>query len=360
MPDAFEDENEDIELPEWIIKPSDILLKSTALYGDSNTGKSTIIYHIFSVLKKYIPIFVVISPTAASNGDYDGRVPEVLIFKEPTKEVFKAIYQRQEASAAFYRKANNLNVLESLYVKIRDNRTDSILRTIKSKKISALERAKRQYANDPSKREEECRVINETNDETMRNVFRISIRKHRDYLNRKYQLNEQQRYCLKFLDFNPNICLVMDDCAAQIKQWSKDESIGKIYYQGRHNYITSIYTFQHDKLLETTFRQNVFNSIFTSEKSARAYFKRPTNNFDATEQIRIMKMIKTTFSKDEDKKYRKFAYLKERKQPYNMFTAAKLPKFKVCFPFVQNYCEIVKSGEDVVDDDNPFMKSFLI
>lgn len=352
---------DDGELPNLNMKPNDLLLRSHVLYGDSNSGKSTIIYHMLKILRPYIPTFIVISPTSASNGDYDDRVPDVLIFKEPTKEVFLSIYQRQEAAAAFYRKANKLDILAGLYSKIRDKKVDAIIMAIKRKRIFAKQKTMEQYSRDHSKRDDELKLIDDTHDDTLRNVYRVSIRSHREHLMKRYKLNSEQIYTLKYLDFNPNLCLIVDDCAAQIKAWGKDETISKIFYQGRHNFITSIYTFQHDKLLDSNFRQNAFTSIFTTEKCARAYFGRSTNNFDKEEIKKINGYIKDTFvSSDPQKKFQKFAYIRENKNPYYRFTATKYPKFKVCFPYVQKYCEYVKSNEEIMDIDNPFMKNFMI
>lgn len=352
--------DDDIDsIPTLEMNPKNFILKSTTLYGDSGTGKSTVIYDMFNMLRRYIPIFIVISPTAASNGDYDDRVPSILIFKEPTKELFKAIYHRQEAAAAFFRRANQLDVLERLYTKIRNPRTDNIIRTILTKQRIAINKAHQQIKGDKAKMEAEIDSIKETHDETLRNIYRIEIRKNKEFL-KKQKLDAAQDYCIRYLDFNPNLGLVVDDCAAQIKQWGKDESVGKIFYQGRHNFITSIYTFQHDKLLDTTFRQNSFISIFTSDKSARAYFTRSSNNFDKEEAKKILAIIQTVYHASGPKKHQKLVYMRESKQPYMKYTAKIYPKFRVCFPYVQRYCEIVKSGEDVVDEDNPFMKNFMI
>ena len=351
---------EDEDIPSLNIKASHFLRQSTVLYGDSNTGKSTIIYDIFSVIRKFIPIIVVISPTAASNGDYDDRVPDVLIFKEASKELLKAIYARQEAASAIFRQANDVEVLKSLYKFIRDKKTDNLIRTVQTRYRITINRTKQQYRSDHSKLEEELENIKETQNDALRNIYRVSIRKHRDYLLRK-KLNQHQETCLKFLDFNPGLCLVMDDCAAQIKAWGKDETIGKIFYQGRHNFITSIYTFQHDKLLDTTFRQNAFISIFTSDKSARAFFNRASNNFEKAEIKKIQGIIGETFKKGAPPpiKYQKLVYMRQAKQPYLKYIAKKMPKFRVCFPYVQKYCDLIKSNEDYIDPDNPFMLSFM-
>ena len=182
-------------------------------------------------------------PTAASNGDYDGYVPEVLIYKEVTKEILKDLYLRQEASATFYRKANKLPILSALYSRARDNKTDNIIRMILSKERIATQAVANQYRNDESKRVEETKKIKDSHEDMLRNIYRLAIRRNRGFLE-KQKVSDQEGYCLKYLDFNPNLCLIMDDCAAEIKKWGKDETISKIFYNGRHNYITSIYIFQ--------------------------------------------------------------------------------------------------------------------
>lgn len=348
---------DDVDLPNIRLSPSELVKRSTVLYGDSNTGKSTIIYEIFYILRRYIPTFIVISPTAASNGDYDDRVPTPLIFKTPTKELLKAIYERQEAATLFYNKANDIKILEGLYGKISTGRVNSIIHTIKGKFKIAMQHESHRLRGNDSLLEARIAELKETFEETLTNTYRVAIREKKSELLKK-RLTRSESWCLKYLDFNPNLGLVLDDCAAQIKQWGKDETIGKVFYQGRHNYITSIYTFQHDKLLETTFRQNAFVSIFTSEKSARAFFGRSSNNFEKAEIKKISGLISKTFI--PSKKYQKFVYLKESKAKYYKYQAETYKKFKVCFPYIQKYCELIESNEEVLDEDNPFMKSFLV
>lgn len=334
----------------------DLLRRSTVLYGDSNSGKSTIIYEMFHILRRHIPIFIVISPTAASNGDFNDRVPTPLIFKAPTKELLKGIYERQEAATVFFNKANNIETLESLYKKISSGKINNIIRSIKGKFKIAIQHEMHRLRGNDSLIEARVEELKETYNETLINTYRVAIRERKGELEKR-NLNSAERHCLKYLDFNPNLGLILDDCAAQIKAWGKDETIGKVFYQGRHNFITSIYTFQHDKLLDTAFRQNAFVSIFTTAKSTRAFFSRASNNFDKDEIKKVTRYIKSVFI--PSKTYQKFVYLKESKKPYNKYQASTYKKFMVCFPYIQKYCELIESNEEILDEDNPFMKSFL-
>jgi len=348
--------NSDRTVPPLDMSPSTFLRRSTMLYGESGTGKSMLIYHIFKVIQRYIPIIVVISPTAASNGDYDGRVPNTLIYKEASKETLQNLYNRQEAAAVFYRKANKIVNLRTLYDRIKDQKSNIIINSIIAKRYKAIRIAEQQLSGDPGK-EDKINEISEAFEDALRNIYRICIRKHRAYLSTQ-SLSEDEKYSLKYLDFIPDLCLVMDDCAAEIKKWGKDETIGKIFFQGRHNYITSIYTFQHDKLLDPTYRINAFTSIFTTKKAANAFIGRDTNGFDREEQNRAIDITERLFR--DPKKYRKFVYAREAKIKFQYVRANKYPKFRVCFPSAWRYCERVKSDDDKLDEDNPFMKNFML
>lgn len=348
--------NFDGNIPHLDMSPLTFMRKSTMLYGESKTGKSVIIYNIFKIIQKYIPLIVVISPTAASNGDYDGRVPSTLIYKEATKELLQNLYNRQEAAALFYRKANKIEHLRKLYDRINDPKLNIMINNIIAKRYKTVRLMNQQLAGHPGK-EDKINEVSDAFEEALRNIFRSCIRRHKPFLLTQ-SLSDDEKYSLKYLDFVPDMCLVMDDCAAQIKQWGKDETIGKIFFQGRHNYITSIYTFQHDKLLEPTYRGNAFTSIFTSIKVASAFIKRDTNNFDPDEQKIANKIIHKLFK--NPKKHQKFVYAREAKVKFQYVKADIFPKFKVCFPSVWRYCERVKSDEERLDEDNPFMKNFML
>lgn len=343
-------------VPHISMTPENFHRKSTMLYGESKTGKSVIIYNIFKLLQKYIPIFVIISPTSASNGDYDDRVPGMLIYKEATQELLEKLYQRQEAAAAFYRMANRIEILQKLYERVKDPKTSIVINNMIARRYKAIRMAEQQMKGKPGA-EDKIKEIGEAFEDTLRNMYRVTIRRHKRYLEIQ-KLSDKEKYSLKFLDFIPDMALVMDDCAADIKKWGKDPTIGKIFFQGRHNFITSIYTFQHDKLLDTTYRQNAFVSIFTTKKVVLAYFGRGTNNFESDEYDLVKEIAHRLFKNPKD--HRKFVYMRESKIPFQYIKAELYPKFRVCFPSVWKYWERVKSDEEILDEDNPFMKNFML
>lgn len=76
--------------------------RNTILYGESGTGKSTIMLDILYNLRGHIPTCVVISPTEASNGTYEGIIPDALVDSRPhmtgekLKQKLSAILKRQQ------------------------------------------------------------------------------------------------------------------------------------------------------------------------------------------------------------------------------------------------------------------------
>ena len=53
--------------------------KNTILYGESGTGKSTIIIDILYHLKDIIPSCIIISPTESANGTFTDIIPNLMI-----------------------------------------------------------------------------------------------------------------------------------------------------------------------------------------------------------------------------------------------------------------------------------------
>ena len=53
--------------------------RMTLIFGESNTGKTTIVKHILFLLKNYIPITFIVAPTNSSNNAFTNLVPSKLI-----------------------------------------------------------------------------------------------------------------------------------------------------------------------------------------------------------------------------------------------------------------------------------------
>ena len=80
------------------------------------------------------------------------------------------------------------------------------------------------------------------------------------HLLKNFDLTYEEKFCVKFLYFNPSLLLILDDCASQVDKWGKDNTINKLFFEGRWMWITSIYTMQDDKKLATGIRKKASGS----------------------------------------------------------------------------------------------------
>lgn len=98
-----------------------LIARNTILYGESGTGKSTIILDILFHLKQHIPSCIVVSPTESANGTYTGIIPDLMIDSRADltsaqlKQKLIAILKRQQQITQDYKLANNPDVLLALY-----------------------------------------------------------------------------------------------------------------------------------------------------------------------------------------------------------------------------------------------------
>ena len=57
---------------------------------------------------------------------------------------------------------------------------------------------------------------------------------NRELLKQKH-LTEDEKYSLMYLNFNPRLLLIFDDCSAQLKPFFNKEIFRMLFYQNRHS-----------------------------------------------------------------------------------------------------------------------------
>ena len=293
--------------------------KMTVIYGGSKTGKTTIVKHILHLLKDMIPIIFIIAPTNSSNNAFTGLVPDVMIKPTLDQEWLESLWERQNNVVEVYKIVNNVNNLKSLFYKFGDPRFKKIENEIESladekiKKINdcptlespaVLDNFAGGYNTDDSKlsswysrdsnddgnnssdaidilekKQRRIRILN-LKEESLRKLYKKFIRNNKKRIESSSRLSDVDRIILKYLDLNPNILLLLDDCASQFKKWYKKcNVIKKLFYEGRHKFFTTIITAQDDKEIDSELRKNVMTNIFTSSQSAIANFDRSSNSY---------------------------------------------------------------------------------
>jgi len=284
-------ENKNIELrngytlEELNKDPTYYLNRTTFVIGRTQSGKSTIIKEIMYLCKKYISIVFIVSKTGNVNNDFHGMVPSNCIKSEISIEKLEEIVSSQKDRAELYAMTHNLDIFYSVIKKINDI---NLLRKIKNT-VEKIEVILHKIENDESidKNKKTLKKIEAKKKlkEYKYKKFEQYILDHKSTIFEKHksnviQLNKDELLCVKFIDFNPNFLLVIDDCASELKKWnSKSTFLKDILYNGRHNKITFIVSAQNDKEIEPGLRKNSMVNIFTTSQAVNSNFENTTNSF---------------------------------------------------------------------------------
>jgi energy-coupling factor transporter ATP-binding protein EcfA2 len=267
--------------------------KNIVLYGANNSGKTTLLYDIMKILKPFIPNVVVFCPTTDSNDSLKGVVPDKLIFRKVELGKIKDVYDRQKEATAAFNTANDIKVLQSLFRRVagyKDIETEKSIIEIKGDVIQSA----KDTCDNIITRNKQCEKIEKETKRILTALYKRVIHNCRIAL-KKMALSKAELHTIKFLNFNPNMLIVFDDCASVFtKKFQNDETIKDLFWMYRHSNITIIFTFQDDTGLESCLRKNASLSFFTTDQCAMAYFERSSNSFskdmkrDASAKMRIV------------------------------------------------------------------------
>lgn len=343
------------KVPAFPCVPQTFLDKTIVLYGKSNSGKTTIVKHILYTLKNRVPLAFVISPTEPSNHAYEGFINKALIHydldvdKKNTETSFlHKFWEWQEIRASIYNKANDLNVLKSLVSKTNDPNIHLIIKKIEQKRTAFLSECMESKVAD----------INRQCDDLIKRVYKKCINQNRYNLNRIVNsLNEGEKYSLKFININPRVVLIFDDCAAEIKAISGSPIFKKLFYQSRHSYLTIMFCCQDDTDLTAALRKNAAINIFTQAIVANANFSRPSNKF-GKDVISYCSSI----APDVFVGHRKMVYMDNdpNRQYFYHLTAQITPEFQFGSTSVNGICNKVKTESGNIDRTNKYYRHFKV
>jgi hypothetical protein len=151
---------------------------------------------------------------------------------------------------------------------------------------------------------------------------------------------------------NPNILVIFDDCAADLRPFFNKDEFRTIFYNGRHSFITVILCCQDDTDLHANLRKNAKLAFFTDPIVTTSNFERSSNKYPKALQDTIRNSILTVF-----KENRKLVY--DGKNIYH-FTANLFPPFRFGSTILKTLCSKLSEGVDAVNVNNPFYKNFKL
>jgi hypothetical protein len=341
-------------LPLFQLNYKPFLDRSTIIYGESGTGKSFVIKDILHQLHPYVGQALIIAPTDKQNNTYSGGlIPMPFIHYEITSELLDTMWERQNALAAVYKRANNKQNIESLVNKLpQKDRIESVISAAQSKLQSYIKEVKQQYTDE----EANTKITDMTADfdRLKELVIKHSIDEAKGYL-MGLNLTTEEKYTLEYHNLNPRLVLIFDDCTDLLKKFKSHPVIQKLFYQGRWANITIIIACHTDKVLETEYKKNAFVTIFTEDGCARAYFDRPSTSLDKESKNRALAAVRSTFTPLA--KHQKLVWIREERKFYR-FTASAHPVFKFGSPHIWQYCEKIKADEGKTMTNNRYASYF--
>lgn len=314
--------------------------RTTLFYGVSDTGKSTLMMQILHALRPYIPNVIVINPTNTSNGTFDGVVPPDCIKSKADIQMLKDILARQKDAVETYNKVNNIKLLAKLFARANDLSARTLVTRLQ-KLVGATLQELESSDLDFAQKKAQMDSIKEKHEKNLRQIYRKTIDFYKDSLQRM-NLTSEERFALKYMHINPNLLLIMDDCASQIKEWGKDESIKEIFYAGRWWWITMMITMQHDKLLTSDIRKSTFNNFFTESNSAVGFFENKANAFTKPIKKAADTLSEFLFKPNDNgtKNYKKLVHSRlDPVNPFRYVIADILPPFRFGSKALWDLCD---------------------
>lgn len=337
--------------------------KATVLYGPSGSGKTILSKFIMRKLAKCFPIVFVFCPTNAENEAFTGVVPQPLIYDKVTVEILKHIYGRAKFASQVYKKANHLQVLRSLFLKVADFKQKQNEMYVVSQRDKTI---KQVHATGRSKYDirRETESIVEKANETLRKLYKANIKHaNRKGLFRGTKLNEAESMSLTYISYNPEILIVFDDCASELnaigRKLAKDTTLLDFFFRGRHSHLTTIYTMQDDSALPAAMRKNAHNSIFCTRESATGFFERKNNNISTVDKKRYIAAAEEVFQDYNQHDYKKLIFLREDTKYPIRYLKGDEDDFQMCAKIIWKFCDCVKKRDDVIDEDNEWHQFFF-
>lgn len=336
------------------------LNRLTILYGPSGSGKSALITTILNSLRDYIPLIIVCNPTNAQNGDYRGIAPDESIYDDLTADLMKRIFQRQTNVMAMYNLVRDPEHIRPLFLKIADHDA-----RVKVNKVDAIFQKgcadiKNTYEDDEvdSAIEELTLRYNKKIVKIMRSNIIANLRKLQSR-----DLTDMQKTIITNFSIVPEILLLIDDCAASIKEWKDLEETKKLFFQGRHLRTTTLLTLQNESILPPPLRTNAHISIFTTQQIVNTFISKASSGIPPDQRKKISKIAAAIFAPSEDRSrpnYKKLVIFGQIiSTPHKVQWIQGSPKKKrFGSAALWTMCENVKRDTSFTVNSNSFSKMF--
>ena len=327
--------------------PEIYINKLTLLYGESGSGKSTILQDILYILKDKISIPIVFSSTNVVNEAFSNIVPQEFIHGDVNIEKLQEIWDKQIERVQLFRIANNIKILKSIFDKVGKENEIIKAETISEKALNCISHYNNSKKYDHGARRSHIKFIESKKTKALIKLYKSCIRKYKNIL-KNMDLSYKEKIAINYLDCNPHIIIIFDDCMSTARKWSKEEIVKKLFYQGRQYYITQIYTLQDDHGISPDLRKNAMQSIFTSENVAISHFSTTSNGITKIDKKKAEKIIPRIFDqkRGSPKHYQKLVYDKSSSDKFKVIIADLHDDFTVGSSYLFKYIDKLPKKEN--------------
>jgi hypothetical protein len=332
--------------------------RTVIFYGPTRTGKSTLIQDALKQLSAHINQIIVICPTDNQNQTYScGIVKKPLIHTNLNEDLLKKIWERQEVFATIYKRANNIATLESLFKKLNLGHVNRIIEKAHvclAEQIATIN----ETVTDTNMQKVKKKSVEDQYQEFTTLVYKRFISENRDALLR-LDLTGDERHAVKYLDFNPRMVLVLDDCTADFEKLKSKEGkmiLDKIFFQGRWAFLTVLIAAHGAMKLNGDLRGNAYVSFFTNKSTAIDFFSNKKNAFTREQQRNAEAAANEIFAQQGG--FQKMVWIRPDEK-IGKCTATIHEPFTFGSNVIQKYCEKIESNDDTsIDQSNNFGRYF--
>ena len=349
----------------WLEKDVNYYLdKTTLIFGGSGSGKTTLIEEILHICKKFIPNYLVIAPKTSDHA-YRKKLPANCIKEDLTKSLLQKIWTRQVNATQIYGIANDTNILAGLFEKCPDKKAFVMAKAIMHRAETYINDVKNSTVINFAQKKSQISTVEEMRNNRIMHIYKTTIITHKDYLMGQ-QLNDKEKIALEYLNFNPRLMIIIDDCSEKFKGWMKlfkpnEANIFEcVFYKGRWNFITFIFAAHDDKLVATELRRGSRVTVFANSQSLMACMNRTQSGYTKQERNDAMKFAAKIFTPADAKikSHQKLCYIREDNIPFRYTIADLYPEFTLgCTPLYDLTNKLPKLADKL--EDNPYLKSII-
>ena len=262
--------------------------------------------------------------------------------------------------------ANDMKILEELF-KIAPSRDSIVILEILKRKAKDAIRTIEMSSNfDFGQKKTQKASVEELLMKKTKATYRDAIRNNKSIIERTASLTPQQKIALDYLDLNPRLCLIIDDCSEKFQVWmkffkkSEVNPFESIFYKNRWNYLTLVFAAHDDKLINTELRKNSRITIYTNSQALVTSINRTGNGFTTKEKKEAMSCASKIFGEEEKgvKTHQKFCYVREDAHPFKYLIASLYADFTLgCEPLRTLVAKMPKKEDNLAA--NSFVKDMF-